>query len=147
MLVKTILNNIEKFKSFVYGKIYWERVGGENSLIVDLLARRNSRGECAVCGKNCPTYDTQPSRNYEYVPLWGIKVYFRYSPRRVRCKNDGIHVERLPWAEGKERTTKSYQSFLARWAKRLSWKETANAFRTSWESVYRAVKWVVDYGA
>jgi transposase len=28
----------------------------------------------------------------------------------------------------------------------LSWKETATVFRTSWESVYRAVKWVVDYG-
>jgi hypothetical protein len=26
--------------------------------------------------------------------------------------------------------------FLARWARRLSWKETAAAFRTSWEKVF-----------
>jgi transposase len=146
MLIKTILNTIEKFKSFVYGKVFWEERIGENVLIIELNARKNSQGECSTCGGRCPTYDTQPSRDYEYVPLWGIRVYFRYAPRRVSCKQHGIHVECVPWAEGKERMTKSYQGFLARWAKRLSWRETATVFRTSWESVYRAVKWVVDYG-
>jgi transposase len=146
MLVKTILNTIEKFKSFVYGKTFWEQRGREKTLIIELNARKNSQGKCSTCGERCSTYDTQPSRDYEYVPLWGIRVYFRYSPRRVTCKKHGIHVESVPWAEGKERMTKSYQGFLARWAKRLSWKETANVFKTSWESVYRAVKWVVDYG-
>ena len=42
--------------------------------------------------------------------------------------------------------TKSYQSFLACWAKKLSWLEVATVFRTSWKSVYRSIKWVVDYG-
>lgn len=146
MLIKTILNTIEKFKSFVYGKTFWEQRGNGKVLIIELRARKNSHGECPTCGERCSIYDTQPSRDYEYVPLWGIKVYFRYSPRRVSCKQHGIHVERVPWAEGKEHMTKSYQGFLAKWAKRLSWKETASVFRTSWESVYRAVKWVVDYG-
>jgi len=77
----------------------------------------------------------------------GLHVYLRYAPRRVACVHHGIHVERVPWAEGKEHMTKSYQSFLARWAKRLSWKEVADIFKTSWESIYRAVKWVVDYGS
>jgi hypothetical protein len=36
--------------------------------------------------------------------------------------------------------------FLARWARRLSWKETAEAFRTSWEKVFDAVEHVVTYG-
>src|SRR5439155_4569113 len=146
MLVKTILNRVEKFKSFVYGQTYLEPMSGENAIIVELLDRANSKGECADCGKRCPAYDRQPARNYEYVPLWGMKVFFRYSPRRINCQEHGIHVERVPWAEGKEHMTKSYQGFLARWAKRLSWKETADVFRTSWESVYRAVDWVVSWG-
>lgn len=146
MLIKTILNKIEKFKSFVYKKIYCEKVGKEEALIIELSARENSKGRCAVCGKKCPCYDRQPCRDYEYVPLWGIKVYFRYCARRVNCKKDGVHVEQIPWSSGKERLTKSYQIFLARWAKRLSWKEVASIFRTSWESVYRAVGWVVNYG-
>jgi transposase len=42
--------------------------------------------------------------------------------------------------------TTSYKVYLARWARRLSWKETADIFKTSWESVYRAVQYVVEYG-
>ena len=36
--------------------------------------------------------------------------------------------------------------FLARWARRISWKETAEAFRTSWEKVFDAVEYVVTFG-
>src|SRR5260370_41931796 len=36
--------------------------------------------------------------------------------------------------------------FLARWARRLSWRETARAFQTSWEAVYRSVEWFVQWG-
>lgn len=146
MLIKTILNSIEKFKSFVYDKSYFETIHAEKALVIDLLARKNSKGQCGQCRKRCPTYDTQPKRLYQYVPLWNIPVYFCYAPRRVDCIAHGIHVELLPFAEGKERLTKSYQLFLATWAKRLSWRETAKIFRTSWDSVYRSIQWVVNYG-
>jgi transposase len=36
--------------------------------------------------------------------------------------------------------------FLSRWARRLSWRETARVFGTSWECVYRSVEWFVDWG-
>jgi transposase len=36
--------------------------------------------------------------------------------------------------------------FLARWARRLSWKETAEAFHTSWDKVFDAVEHVVTFG-
>src|SRR4030095_11964945 len=34
----------------------------------------------------------------------------------------------------------------ARWARRLPWKETAEAFRTSWDKVFDAVEHVVTFG-
>ena len=36
--------------------------------------------------------------------------------------------------------------FLARWARHLSWKETAECFRTSWHKVFDAVEHVVTWG-
>ena len=36
--------------------------------------------------------------------------------------------------------------FLARWARKLSWKETAQAFHTSWDQVCDAVEYVVGWG-
>jgi transposase len=55
-------------------------------------------------------------------------------------------VEEVPWADGKHSLTKAYMIFLARWARKLSWKETAESFRTSWDQVCHAVQFVVDWG-
>jgi transposase len=146
MLIKTLLNKVERFKSFVYTSVCFMLVDGVEALVIDIEPRRNSRPICPVCGKRHTVYDRQQQRLFEYLPIWSLKAFFRYAPRRVKCPDHGIKVETLPWAYGKERTTISYQVFLARWAKRLSWQETARVFETSWDSVFRAVKFVVDYG-
>jgi transposase len=36
--------------------------------------------------------------------------------------------------------------FLAHWARKLSWKETAQAFHSTWEQVFHAVEYVVQWG-
>ena len=46
----------------------------------------------------------------------------------------------------KRTLTKAYMLFLARWARRLSWKETAAVFHTSWGKVFDAVEHVVTFG-
>lgn len=38
------------------------------------------------------------------------------------------------------------REFLADWARYLSWKQVAVSFQSSWDTVYRSVKWIVDYG-
>jgi len=146
MLITTLLNKIEKFKSFVYEKAHLERISGEEAIVVEITPRRNTKPICRICMKQCGTHATEKPRLFEYVPFWKWKVYFRYAPRRANCAVDGALVELLPWAEGKERKTKTYQTFLAKWAQRLSWLETARVFHTSWDSVYRSVKFVVEYG-
>ena len=69
-----------------------------------------------------------------------------YAMRRVDCRRCGVKVEQVPWAEGKHTLCKAYMLFLAHWARKLSWKETAQAFRTSWEKVFNAVEYVVSWG-
>jgi len=57
-----------------------------------------------------------------------------------------VVVEEVPWSDGKHQLTKAYMLFLARWARKLSWQETAEAFHTSWEKVCFAVEYVVGWG-
>jgi transposase len=67
--------------------------------------------------------------------------------RRVDCRHcEAIVVEQVPWGDGKRTLTRAYMLFLARWARKLSWKETAEVFRTSWEKVFDAVEYVVTFG-
>lgn len=54
MLTKTLLNKVDRFKSFVYGAVSIKPVGDEDALVIDLVARRNSRPVCPDCGKVGP---------------------------------------------------------------------------------------------
>lgn len=80
------------------------------------------------------------------MPLWAIPVFFLYAERRVRCLEHGVIVEHVPWSAGKSPVSIALMIFLAQWARRLSWRETARVFQTSWESVYRSVEWFVEWG-
>jgi transposase len=101
---------------------------------------------CSQCQRPAPGYDQLEERTWQHVPLWGIAVWFRYAPRRVECPEHGVVVEHLPWNEGKRTLTTAMMGFLARWARRLSWRETAQIFQVSWEAVYRSVGWFVAWG-
>ena len=146
MHLKTILNRVQRHKSFVYDAVRFRDSESALALEVDIRARANGQAVCSGCGRRRAGYDRLPPRRYEFVPLWGIAVFFLYAPRRVACPRCGVTVERVPWAQGKSPVTTTYLWFLASWAKRLSWQEVATVFRTSWHSVYRAVTLAVLWG-
>ena len=146
MQLKTILNRVHPVKGFVYEAIRWVALEDGLGLEVDVRPRASTRAVCSGCDTPRPGYDTLAPRRYEFVPLWGILVWLVYAMRRVNCPRCGIKVERVPWAEGKHQLCTCYIWFLARWARRLSWKETAEIFRTSWSTVFRAVEAAVEWG-
>ncbi|MFQ5856986.1 MAG: transposase, partial [Anaerolineae bacterium] len=146
MLLKTILNRVQKHRGFVYGAV---RLVEEHSGLVieaEVCPRAHRRPTCSGCAQPGPGYDTLTPRRFECVPLWGIPVFFLYAMRRVACRTCGVRVEAVPWAEGKHQLTTTYAWFLATWAKRVSWTEVAEAFRTTWEHVFRSVEMAVTWG-
>jgi len=57
-----------------------------------------------------------------------------------------VKVEQVPWGIGKHTSTRAYMLYLAHWARKLSWRETALSFRTTWDQVCQAVEYVVQWG-
>jgi transposase len=146
MRIQTILNRVERFKSFVYGTARLEEYEDGPALVVRVLPRENSRPYCSGCGRPGPGYDHLEERWFEFVPVWGIAVFLLYRMRRVNCDRCGVTVELVPWCDGKNHLTITYRWFLSTWAKRLSWSEVASIFSTSWDSVCRAVEHAVEWG-
>jgi transposase len=146
MHIQSILRKVHPIKGFVYGKAAFCSMGRHKSIRVTVQPRAGSRAVCGGCGVKRAGYDTLPSREFSFVPLWGLLVFLLYAVRRVNCPKCGIKAEMLPWAMGKSPMTEAYTWFLASWAKVLSWRETAARFRTTWDAVFRAVDHAVAWG-
>src|SRR5580692_6422910 len=141
----TILNRCHRFPGFVYRQARFSADG--RSIEIAVSPRMRSKAICSGCHRRAPGYDRLAERRFEFVPFWGFLVFLLYAMRRVDCPRcQAVVVEEVPWGDGKRTLTRAYMLFLARWARRLSWKETAVAFRTSWEKVFDAVEHVVTFG-
>ena len=142
----TILNRCHRFPGFVYQQARFSCQSQESSRVA-VRPRKGSAAICSRCHQPAPGYDELAERRFEFIPLWGFLVFLLYTMRRVDCRRcQRSFVEEVPWGDGKRTLTRAYMLFLARWARRLSWKETAEAFRTSWEKVFDAVEHVVTFG-
>jgi transposase len=145
MELTTILNRCHRFPGFVYQHARFSP--DKTSIEVSVRPRMGSAAICSRCHQRAPGYDQLAERRFEFIPLWGFFVFLMYTMRRVDCSRcAAVIVEEVPWGDGKRTLTKAYMLFLARWARHLSWKETAEAFRTSWEKVFDAVEHVVTFG-
>lgn len=145
MLLTRLLNACHHFPGFVYEAAHLRQAS--QTIEIEVRPRRGSRPYCSGCGRRGSGYDQLSVRRFEFIPVWGFAVVLLYAMRRVECRHGcGVKVEQVPWGIGKHTLTKAYMQFLAQWARRLSWQETARSFRTSWEKVYQAVEWVVEWG-
>ena len=134
MLLTRLLNACHHFPGFVYAGA--RLIEASQTIEIDVRPRVGSRARCSGCDRPARGYDQLPQRRFEFIPVWGFAVELLYSMRRVQCRSCGIKVE----------LTRAYMMYLAHWARKLSWKETALSFRTSWEKVCHAVEYVVQWG-
>jgi transposase len=146
MHLQSILRRLYPHKGFVYQTPRFCEQRGQRVLHVPLRSREGCRPVCSGCRKPGPGYDHLAERSFQFVPLWGLAVFFVYRMRRVDCPRCGVTVEQVPWARGKEQQTEAFGWFLTFWAKLLPWQQVAEVFRVSWGTVFAAVERAVEWG-
>lgn len=143
--LKSVLNKVQPIKGFVYESVQYSKVCPDTIEAV-VLSRQGCQGECSGCSEPGPTYDHLGTRIWIMPPLFAFRLVLIYTMRRIDCVRCGVTVERVPWATGKHSLVNGFRLLLARWARLLSWEETAVNFGVSWADVYASIRWVVDYG-
>ena len=144
--LKSILYKVQPIKGFVYESVRYSSVVGD-TIQATVVPRTGSSPRCSGCGRACPTYDhARQPRLWILPPLFKFALTLVYTMRRVKCPDCGVLVEKVPWATGKHTLCDGFRLLLARWARKLSWEETALSFHVAWADVYASVQWVVEYG-
>ncbi len=144
MQLKTILNHVQKHKSFVYDEARFVQDGDRQQIEVTIRSRKNGQPLCGECRQPGACYGRLEPRRYEFVPLWGIAVFFTYARRRVKCPVCGVKAEWVPWAEGKQTLTKTYQRFWeyrsVGWAEKFFHEWCTRAMRSRLEPMKKVAR-------
>ena len=100
MLIKTLLNRIGHFKSFVFGAVTFQDINGSEALVVEIKAWADSKPECPGCGKRSKNVILSQFGISSMCRYGEQKVFFQ-APRRVACPDHGVKVECGPMAKNR----------------------------------------------
>lgn len=140
MRVTTLLNKLMGLQGL------WVRtfhLDVEKSRLVLDVVPRTKRARCGGCGQRVRKNKDRARRYWRHLDLFGVRTYFRYSIRRVVCRQCGVVKEQVPWASKGSRFTDSFEQEVAWLAQRVDLSMVEEYFRITWRSVRRIVQRVV----
>ena len=115
---------------------------GEAGLVLRVRPRWR-KPRCGGCGRRAPGYDRLPERRWRHLGLGRTRIWLAYAPRRVDCRDCGIHAEQVPWAYPKSRFTKDFEELVAYLAQITDKTKVTELMRISWRTVGAIVERVV----
>ncbi|QRK08256.1 ISL3 family transposase [Archangium violaceum] len=117
---------------------------GPGGLVVVQVRPRQRKPRCGVCGRPAPGYDTKPGRLWRHLALGETIFWLRYAPRRVRCREHGVRVERVAWAAHGSSFTHAFEELVAWQAQRLDKSSICRLLGINWRTVGTIIERLVE---
>ena len=113
---------------------------------VYLEHKANGEWACAECGTLCPLYDHQEERQWRHLDTCQYRTILHAAPPRSECREHGVRVVKLPWAEANSRFTALMEGIAIAWLKQASQKAVAEQLHLSWDEIHGIMERAVERG-
>ncbi|KAA5833348.1 ISL3 family transposase [Saccharopolyspora hirsuta] len=105
-------------------------------VVVHVRPRKRMRAVCGRCGRWCGRYDRGAGRRrWRALDLGTVQVHLEAAAPRVRCREHGPAVARLPWARHGAGHTYAFDDTVAWLAVRTSKSAVCQLMRIAWRTV------------
>lgn len=101
---------------------------------------------CPECGVRCALYDHQAERQWRHLDTCQYRTILHAAPPRSECREHGVRVVRLPWAESNSRFTALMEGIAIAWLKQASQKAVAEQLNLSWDEIHGIMERSVERG-
>ena len=99
---------------------------------------------CSSCGQRVRAVrDRYEGRRWRHLDLAALRVWLRYTIRRVNCPRCGVVVELVPWAENQSWFTYEFEEQVAYHAQRTDKTTLSRLMRISWNTVGAIIQRVI----
>lgn len=134
----------------------WQRLLGceENTVVEEVeltdaglvarvrpTARWRGRSSCGVCGARSPGYDPGGGeRRWRGLDLGTMRTWLEAGAPRVRCREHGVVVARVPWARHGSGFTRAFEDSVAWLVTKCSKSAVCEWMRVAWRTVGRVIE-------
>ena len=101
---------------------------------------------CAECGAPSPLYDHQAERQWRHLDTCQYRTILHAAPPRSQCREHGVRVVKMPWAEANSRFTALMEGLAIAWLKHASQKAVAEQLHLSWDEIHGIMERAVERG-
>jgi transposase len=101
---------------------------------------------CPECGVSCALYDHQEQRQWRHLDTCQYRTILHAAPPRSQCREHGVRVVKLPWAEPHSRFTALMEGLAIAWLKQASQKAVAEQLHLSWDEIHSIMERGVERG-
>ena len=113
---------------------------------VRLAHEEASEWPCPECGAASKLYDHQPERQWRHLDTCQYQTILHAEPPRAECRQHGVRVVKLPWAEPSSRFTAMFEALAIEFLKAASQKAVAGLLRLSWDEIHGILERAVRRG-
>jgi transposase len=101
---------------------------------------------CPECSAPSPLYDHQPERRWRHLDTCQYRTILHANPPRSQCREHGVKVVALPWAQAGARFTALFEALAIEWLKAASQQAVAELLCQSWDEVHGIIERAVKRG-
>jgi len=117
------------------------------AIVAEIQEVPNHLPRCGQCGRPVRrTKGRMARRQWRDLKIRDRPLILAYSPRRVVCRNCGVRVERMAWAERYSRVRKSLQRAVAELSRKTDLWTVAGHYGINWKTVAGILHRVVEWG-
>lgn len=134
MLKKRIIAGILNVKHTIIDSV--KTFDDESDIVINVHPSKGQQHRCPICGKKSPFYDKGRGRRLWRACDWNNKIVFLASSApRIKCKNHGVLVAKVPWARHDSNFTYEFEQLVAYKALNSSKSAVSNEMRIAWQTV------------
>jgi transposase len=101
---------------------------------------------CPEGGIPSKQYDHQPERQWRHLDTCQYRTILHARPPRSECREHGVRVVKLPWAEAGSRFTALFEGLAIHWLSAASQSAVAEQMGLSWDEIHGIMERAVERG-
>jgi transposase len=117
----------------------------KQSVTIKVIFEDGVQFPCPICGRSSPRHDKR-LRQWRHLDTCQLETIIEADVPRTDCKEHGIHMVAVPWAEAGSRLTALFESLVIHWLAVAPKAAVAKRLNLDWDTIDNVQKRAVDRG-